>query len=470
MARGPYLLAVLAACTACSAGVAHVDACTSDLDCRAAFGWGSSCQANGYCAAPSRPARCETSTPTDLFEAPQKYSDAWVIGALFDRDTHLDSIQATDLAIKELNDAGGLDGRGFAVVYCDYGEAFDDGLDSEQASEQGALWLADTLGVSAIVGPRGSSRTEAAFLALDDRDVVLMSPSATSPSLTAIDELMPSDEDPGRLWRTAAPDTAQAATIVDNLEQRGVASLVIISQQGSYGDALAALIEADFGGEVTQQQYAGSPFGAVADAATTGAEEVVFISSDISDYVDFFDGAVASDNLRDTYDNMGIFLPDAAYNLQLLEQVSAGATVLFDNVRGTRYPPSDGPLFDTFSAAYSTEYDESPQSSGFTVHTYDATWLLALATAWAHYNEADTGGRALARGLRRISAGETVPIRFAGWEPAVSAFMAGQSIDVEGGSGLLDYDPATEETSAPTELWGIVDVGGAWEFAPLEGP
>jgi branched-chain amino acid transport system substrate-binding protein len=392
-----------------------------------------------------------------------------MIGALFDGVAHLDSVQATELAVKEVNDAGGLDGRDFAVVFCDYGEGFSDDLDSLEASEQGAVWLADELGATAIVGPRGSSRTEAAFLALGERDVVLISPSATSPDLTAIDETEPTDENPGRLWRTAPPDGLQAEAIVADLDDRGVAAIAIIHQEGSYGDALAALIESGYadavGGTVQVFPYASSPFGAVADAAASNPEEVVFISSDIADYVNFFDGAVASENLLNTYASLGIFLSDGAFNVQLLEGVSDEALVLFPNVRGTRYPPIEGPLFETFAAAFKTEYKADPQSSGFTVHTYDAAWLILYATAWAHHNESDQGGRSLGRGLRKVSEGPSISIRYSGWAEVLENFENGTSIDVRGGSGELDYDPATEETTANLELWIIEESSpGTWEF------
>lgn len=466
---------MLAAGGACSLTIARADECTSNAQCREAFGWGSVCGDEGFCEAAKVPERCSRTSPADFFESPDKYRDAWVIGALFAEDTHLDSIRATELAVTQVNEEGGLEEREFAVVYCDYGDSFGDGLDDEQATADGALWLADTLGVSAIVGPRGSSRTEAAFTALDGRDVLLISPSATSPELTAIDETSPTDESPGLLWRTAAPDTAQAATIVLDLEDRGVSSLVIIAQSGSYGDGLAGLIQEQFAGTATLQSFSGSPAAAIADAAEAGAEEVVFISSDVEDYVAFFRGAVASDSLRDTYDAMGIFLPDAAFNMNLLEDLSepggsGDPSVLYDNVRGTRYPPAAGTLFNTFSVSYATAYNDSPEASGFTAHTYDAAWLVAYATAWAFYNEDDLGGRSLARGLRRISSGESVPINTGGWGQVVPAFMAGDSIDVEGVSGSLDYDPSTEETTAPTSLWVIVESSpGSYEFDDVPG-
>jgi len=378
---------------------------------------------------------------------------------LFDAETHLDSVQATQLAILEVNQAEGLDGRGFAVVFCDYGDAFDDGLDSLEASADGALWLADVLGVTAIVGPRGSSRTEAAFEALDGRDVLLISPSATSPLLTEIDEPAPSDDRPGLLWRTAPPDDIQAEAIVSDLLARDVSSVAIVSQDGAYGDALADLIESGYlganGGTVGRFTFSDSLFGAAADAADSGAQEVVFISSDIVDYVDFLNGAVSNDSLEAAFDAMGIFLPDAAFNQQLFDGTDPEATVLFDNIRGSRYLPAEGSLFNSFSAAFSTQYGGDPEASGFTVHTYDAAWLVFYATAWAHFNEPDEGGRSLARGLRRITGGTPIEIRFSGWAQVLDAFGEGGEIDVEGGSGSLDYDPDTEETTAAVEVWGI---------------
>jgi branched-chain amino acid transport system substrate-binding protein len=383
-----------------------------------------------------------------------------VVGGLFDYVVHEDSIQATQLAILEANREGGLDGSDFGLVVCDYSEDRDDDLTSIEASEQGARWLADVLGTSAIVGPRGSSRTLAAFDALEESDVFLISPSATSPELTTVDETSPTDQNPGLLWRTVAPDDLQATVIVTDLEDRGVTSLAIISQQGSYGDALSALIVDGFTAQVGDQvevfSYSNSPGGAVSDAADSGVDEVVFVSSDIEDYVDFLNAAVANGNLESTYDGMGIFLTDGGFNEQLLgEDVDSQAEVLFDNIRGTRPAPAEGALFNTFSTVFAAEFGANPQSSGFTVHTYDAAWLVLYGLAWAHYNEGDEGGRSIARGLRHVSEGDSISIRLERWPDVIGAFERGDGIDVQGGSGDLDYDPKTEETTSAIQIWGI---------------
>jgi branched-chain amino acid transport system substrate-binding protein len=450
--------------------VARPDACATDLDCRAGFGWGSTCTDDGFCAAPAPPARCERTLPEDLFQAPERYADRIVVGALYDPVAHLDSIQASELAITEVNQEDGLDGQEFALVVCDYGEG-EDGLSSTEAAAEGAQWLADGLGVSAILGPRGSSRAKAAFEALDERDVVLISPSATSPELTEIDETMPTDERPGRLWRTVPPDTLQGEVIVADLVARNVTNVAVIAQEGSYGDALAALLDSGFeqqGGTLDIFSYANTPFGPIADVSAGDYEEVVFVSSDIGDYVKFLEGAVASGDLLAAYDGMGIFLTDAGFSPELLT-VSESSQVLFDNIRGSRPAPAEGPLFDTFAAAFTTLYGTSPEESGFTVHSYDAAWLIFYAYAWAHFNEEDEGGRSLARGLRKVSDGTPAGIRPSGWDTVLEAFGSGASVDVAGGSGELDYDPATEETSAPIEIWGIEEPNaGEFQFYEIE--
>jgi hypothetical protein len=48
-----------------------------------------------------------------------------------------------------------------------------------------------------------------------------------------------------------------------------------------------------------------------------------------------------------------------------------------------------------------------------------------------------------------------VDIQPTSWNTVVDAFRMGAGINVQGASGPLDYDPATEETTAPISLWVI---------------
>jgi branched-chain amino acid transport system substrate-binding protein len=64
-------------------------------------------------------------------------------------------------------------------------------------------------------------------------------------------------------------------------------------------------------------------------------------------------------------------------------------------------------------------------------------------------------GLEIARGLRQVSNGPAVEIRPSSWSEIARRFAEGDAIDVNGASGRLDYDPRTEETSAPISIWGI---------------
>lgn len=466
----PLAAALSSLLAACSLSVPGPDTCSEDSDCRLAFGWGSSCQADGYCSAVQTHPRCTRTFPEDLFEQPEQYRDHVLLGGLYSYDDHLDTLQGSELALRTVQSSDAFELQ-YAWVVCDYTEG--DGLDTLDATRETTRYLVETLDVPAIIGPRGSSRTEAAFEVAGPLGTLVISPSATSPALTAIDQSNPTDETPGLLWRTAPPDSLQSVVIASDLAQRGVMSVAIIAQQGSYGDSLAPLLRDEFlargGDSASIDTFTTDLFDAIADAAATDAEEIVFISSELDDYIAFLRGAVASENLEAQFDAKGIFLPDAAFNERLLDETVSSSELLFDNIRGSRPAIASGPLFDAFTIALADEFGADASSSGFTAHAFDAAWLALYGTVWAHTQEGGIDGLRIARGLRRVSEGSPVEIRIRGWDTVVELLSAGQSIDVSGASGSLNYDPTTEETTAPIEVWTVTadnDSPSGYAFAP----
>ena len=94
---------------------------------------------------------------------------------------------------------------------------------------------------------------------------------------------------------------------------------------------------------------------------------------------------------------------------------------------------------------------------------------MLYGTVWAHTQDGGVDGLGIARGLRQVSSGTPVGIRIRGWDDVVTQFSAGASIDVTGASGSLDYDPLTEETTAPIEVWTVVadpDAVSGYNFQP----
>ncbi len=471
-------IAILAAgLTGCTANVLQPDTCTDNSACRAAFGRGWTCGADGLCADPVAEPRC-TSVPEGIVEDPAAFEDRFLLGSIFvPGGVFQPMVQSARLAVLNVNDHG-LDGQLFGIIECSNdANVGDDGLDENAATAHVATYLADVLGLPAVVGPATSTRTEIAFDTMSPFGTVLASPSATSPGLTPLDGTSPSDANPGLLWRTAPPDDLQGRAIAAEMVQNlGASSAAVVHQTGAYGAGLAAVFVEEFtaGGGRTASQH---PFSSLADLATAltevsaeataGLDQVLVISSDPNDVISFLDVAAGDSN----YDDVGIFLPDGGRTAELFRGDVSARRVFFDNdrIRGTvPKTPVGRQVYDTFAANYDLVFPDDPDDFGFTAHAYDAAWILLYGTAWAHYQEDAVTGIGIARGLRRLSEGSEVRVGPAEWNLAKGRFEAGDSVDIDGASGALDFDPATEETTAPVDVWRIVPAGPGgddpWEF------
>ena len=80
---------------------------------------------------------------------------------------------------------------------------------------------------------------------------------------------------------------------------------------------------------------------------------------------------------------------------------------------------------------------------------------MVYGTAWSTYQNGDITGMGIAQGLRKVSSGQEVLVRPTSWSTVRASFDAGQSVDVVGASGTLDYDPITEETATPIDVWTV---------------
>jgi branched-chain amino acid transport system substrate-binding protein len=278
--------------------------------------------------------------------------------------------------------------------------------------------------------------------------------------LTDLDPAEVSNDSPGLLWRTAASDALQGAVIArDMLTVRdpAVTSVAAIHEVGAYGEGLFEVFARDFrdgGGTLEEYPYedSGQMAEAIAQAGSSGVQEVLFISSDTAAIIGFLD-SVAS---LVEYEDKGIFMTDPAANPDVLAEASQ---LGLNKVRGTRPAPLDEneDVYASFIAAYASEFGEDVRSFPFTPNVFDAAWLLTYGAAWALLREESINGTSMARGLRHLSSGPEVEIRPSGWASVLQAFRDGNSVNVKGASGELAYDPATEETSAGIEVWQVED-------------
>jgi ABC-type branched-subunit amino acid transport system substrate-binding protein len=471
-------LLVLAAVFAsgCSLSVTEQTDCTRHAECRDAFGLGTICGEDGLCAVSEGNVRCTDSVPAGAYGRLDEYSDAVLIGALFNHKTDEPNTQSATLAMQQVRAQGDLDGKEFVMLQCSYelNEVFDD-LEIPEAAAETATYLTDELGVQIFVGPATSDSAQAVYEATADLGALAISPSATSIELTEIDGFESTDEDPGLFWRTVVTDDVQASVIAGDLLDRGIEDISIVFQDGSYGSGLADLVgnafESGGGKTVTRHSYAlrteisGVSITAGADAST----EVLFFSSEVLD-IAFFVKAVSANA---SYDDKTIFLADGAADVEMLAETSNSKDV-YPRVRGTRpgIPSSD--VYNLFKIDYKAAFDDDADQSIFTAFTYDATWLALYGAAWSYHQQGEVTGLGAAKGLRKVSGAELAdnptPLRPENFAAVLGRFEAGQDVNLQGASGDLDFDPDTGEVNGSVEIWTIVDPDGdeSYEFLAVQ--
>jgi branched-chain amino acid transport system substrate-binding protein len=447
----------------CSLGVTEWEACEHAAECREAFGFGHTCGAEGFCEPVAEQARCTDTWPEDLLDRPERYPDVAVVGSLYDHTADVPEVQATRLAVKEVDDSDGVNGRLVGLVQCSYeADPAIDTLSAEEAAVAMADYLARDLGAYALIGPPTSGQTEAVYNQVDAAPLIV-SPSATSPALTYLDVPDRPAGGAGRLWRTAPPDSLQGLVLAGLVEDTiGTASqrVALVYQLGPYGEGLAEVFVAEWAGpnrvadrltfeNDTQRSTAAS------SAADPGYDAIIFISSDAPDVSAFLASLAADGDVPDT----PIFLADAARDQEVLEATAdTAAEALWPNVLGTSPAVPSGPEYDAFAAAYAGMFPgQEAGASSYSSYAYDAAWLSLYGASWAMANEPELSGQTAANGLRHISAedAEVLTVGPGSWNQVQSLLELGQDINVRGASGELDYDPETEETSGPIEIWGI---------------
>lgn len=447
----------------CSFTTFEYTPCEQSTDCRDAFGFGYACGDSGYCRPLAPLERCEKTFPSDLLTNPE-YKDRIVVASVY--DSAYDSLEeeASELAVYGVNNQGGLDDIQYGLVQCDYNvDGTYDNDDESTVMTNIGTWLAEEAGVPALIGSSTSSSTQVLYETTGEHGILMVSPSATSPALTLIDGIDHSDDAPGMLWRTIPSDAVQARAIAYDMAQRHVERVAVIAVDGAYGEGLSsAFIEAytDGNPEITLYSYdeaddavLGEHIGAVANL---DYQEVLYVGSSVGSVIRFLNGASTLPRFENG--EIRIFLTDSARYEQLFSDTIPEAQELFPLIRGTSPALASGPVYESFRAAFAAEYSgDSADGTIYTSHAFDAAWLVLYGTAWSYYQDGAITGFGMAKGLRQVSSGTRITVQSTNWNAVKANFEVGQSVDLEGASGEMDFDPATEETTKAVDFWTLDD-------------
>jgi branched-chain amino acid transport system substrate-binding protein len=272
-----------------------------------------------------------------------------------------DMAPGAEMAIEEVNKSGKLLG-GASVVAVRADTTCIDAAAAVAAAER--LITADK--VNAIVGGDCSGVTTAALQNVAvPNGVVMISPSATSPALTTV-------EDNGLFFRTSPSDARQGEIVTDILRGKGVNQIAITYTNNDYGKGLADAIELNFkkaGGTVTinnpHEDGKGDYTAEVGALAAAGGEVLV-----VAGYLDQGGKGIIQAAL-DTGAFDTFYLPDGMVGESLLEALGSAMEGSYGAHPGTNNQGA-------------ATYAEMAKAAGFKVgpfsgESYDAAALIMLA-------------------------------------------------------------------------------------------
>lgn len=388
---------------------------------------------------------CKVSVPSDG-KIPE---GALVVGGLY-RTSGANDVndhtfrQAADLAAEEFIGAG----YNLAHVVCDTAG------DPAQAARAYNVVI-DRFGAKVIVGPDTSDEVFAVAKEVKGRGVPLVSPSATNPNITFLD-------DGGLVWRTAASDNLQSKVLATLALSTAKVDIVYVDDS-SYAKGLKDAFIANFPGQVNQS------LGFASGDTMTMNSVVAMVARDAPAYAlliaDFDAPPLMAAVAKATGLGSTLFLmTDSAKKPSLWGQLG-GSYAAMTRVRGTGpanpdFSDPSGKAFMVLQTNYKATFGEDPAETAFVGNAYDAFYVAAFAALALPADARD--GKRIAANLGRMSDanGSQVTVGPNDITGGVTPLQMGASINLVGTSGPIDFDANGDVVSAPIEKWSV-DVTGA---------
>ncbi|MEV0619906.1 ABC transporter substrate-binding protein [Nonomuraea sp. NPDC050404] len=327
-----------------------------------------------------------------------------------------------DLALKEINEAGGVLGKPVVEHDTDSGDT-----STNIASQSTDKLLAQK--VDAIVGAASSSVSESVIDKITRAGVVQFSPANTSDKFTTI-------EDKGLYFRTAPPDRLQGRVLGDLVVSEGSDTVGILALQDAYGSGLADQVTqtAEAGGASVVERVDYDPKAAdfsadVAKIKAKNPKAIVLIGFEET-------AKVVQELVKQglTSDKHKWYMVDGNMSNSNFVQSPKGT---MDGVKGTM-PGAEAP-----AAFQKRLLSVNPELTEYTygAESYDAVTLIALAAEAAK----DDSGASIAAKLVEVSKGGE---KCKGFKECADLLRAGQDIDYEGVSGPVDFNDAGDPSVA----------------------
>jgi branched-chain amino acid transport system substrate-binding protein len=345
-----------------------------------------------------------------------------------------EELQAAQMAVDEINGAGGVLGSSLKLVNQD------DRSDSTMAAAA-ATTLVTIDHVPAIIGAIASGSTIPASMVSSAAKVVMVSGASTSPQITGMSPY---------LFRTCPSDALQGQLIAKRASAKGLKRVAITFVPGPYGSVLSDEFDTNFtklGGTVTfKQMYTPgqtSYMALLTQIYATNPEAILMVAYPI-------DGAQIVKDYNSAFSSKQTawFFTDATEDSSFVQAVGVNNFTFVHEGTGSSAPA--GAAYSTYAAAFNTKYARMADPGTFSANVYDATYIVALAIQQA--GKAD--GPSIQAAMRTVSDPPGMTVGPGGWAAALAALKSGTKVNYDGASGAVDLD-ANGDVVAPYDIWKV---------------
>jgi len=337
-----------------------------------------------------------------------------------------------DLAVSEIDAAGGVLGQ---PVVNEYGDSGDTKTDLASQTVDSHL----SKGVQAIIGAASSGVSLTVIDKITSNGVLQISPANTAPSLTDY-------PDNGLYFRTAPSDVLQGAVIAGVASDLGLTSMATIAREDPYGVGLQDATVKDFegaGGTITAKityDPAAPDFSAeVAEIKASNPEAIQVI------------GFEESTKLIQEFIKQGIGPQDLQFFL-VDGNISTTAYKDFpkDTMTGViASVPTGDPSVDleAFNARL-LEADPNLTDFYYGAQAYDATILIALAADYAGCAD----GTAIAAAMPMVANADAGGEACGSYADCLAIIQAGGQPNYDGVTGPLDFNEYGDPKAATIDV------------------
>lgn len=330
-------------------------------------------------------------------------------------------VAGTQLAINDVNAAGGVLGQPVELIPGDSGDTTTDTASATVDRQLAA-------GVQAIIGAASSSVSLKVIDKITSAGVVMFSPANTSDQFVCY-------PDRGQYFRTAPTDVLQAQALSQLISDDGAQRVSILALNDPYGTGLASNLEKNLTeAGIPSDQVQKIIYDPNAQSFNAEVDNIKNFAPDAVAVIGFEESAKIITRMHEVgispADGMAVYGVDGNMGNALGEAV---ALPLLNTMQGTT-PLTD--VGDAFQQRL-TGTNSALIDFNYAGESYDAVVVTALAAEQAK----STAGRDIAANINSVTKDGTVCTTYV---DCLALVQAGEDIDYDGITGKLDFTDAGE--------------------------